>query len=485
MSKIGKHCWSMIFAVALSVAAAWGQQKDPRINPPLAPYPALAVGESSSKTPEEGSAAATPEPKPMTPDTRPLAGVEEFTLGSLGASRSYLVPSFQFSQLVDTNSSSTSTQRRLDGVSLVRGSLDFNGVWSNYQLAAHYAGGGTLYNSQSQLNANFHQLGVTQTIAWRRWSLLLGDNFGHFPESYFSFQGYTGLGQFYGGLAGQVISNTANLNPLLVPSQTILTGRGGRISNTFVGQMDYQLTPRASITASGSYGIFRVLEAGFINSNSSNFQFGYNYAVTSRDTLAVIYGLHRLRFDPTDTGVNNQLFHLAYGRRVAGRLALQIAGGAQMNTFRRPLTGSGSQLSLSLRSALHYQFRNSGLGLSYLRGTTEGSGVLLGAQSHVIEMTANRQFSRRWSGSVDLGYARNSSLQQLTRGLTAGSFDTWRTGFQLSRPLGRSMSLFFAYFFNRQSGNTAPCAQVNCGASSARHQFELGFDWQFRPIEIH
>jgi hypothetical protein len=480
MRKVRECYWTTILALALCVPATWAQQTDPRVNPPVAPQRPLSPGESSSKAPEESAITPSPEPNQATSDTRPLSGVEQFTLGQMGKRRSYLLSSLQFFQTADTNSGITSGQSNLDAVSTLLGHVTLQRVWSRYELAADYSGGGYLYNTRSGLNAAIHQFGVTQRIAWRRWSLLLGDRLGYLPEASFGFGGL-----HYYGLGGSV-TNLTNINPIFEPNQTILTARAPRISNTVVAEVDYHIGPKSSIAASGSYGILRFTGSGlgFINSSEAVFQTGYNYSPTHRDTLALTYGLSLFRFEGTNERIQNHSVHGAYGRRITGRLALQLSAGPEIATFSKRTAGSGTRVSWGMESALLYQFRRTTLGISYANYLTGGAGVLAGAQSHQVHMTVQGQLSRVWFGSLDLGFARNTALQELTTGTVISAFNSGYGGVTLSRPLGRYTSLYFNYYLQRQSSNTGPCTVTICGTVPLRHHFGLGFNWHHRPILI-
>ncbi len=483
MTKFHKTFWPTILGLALCIPAAWAQQKDPRSLHPQAPYPPLSSMQSN-QAPEESSSVAADDPKLAEPDQRPLSGTEEFTLGSSRSGRSYLLPSFQFLQFVDTNPGSTIGDSELDKATLLRGSLALQRVGRRHQFSANYSGGGTLYNTRSDLNDSFQRLGVTQTFNWRQWALLLSDQVSYLPESSFGYGGF-GLGDANSPALGGFDANLPQLNRLFDPNQTILTARARRISNVFVGQVQYKFNPRSSFTAAGSYGVLHFLDTGFINNNSATFRTGYDYALNAHDTLAVIYGFTRFRFEGIDSGANNHVLYFAYGRRITGRLALRFSAGPQVNTFRNLLLGSGTQVSWSMGSTLLYQLLRTSFYLSYLRGMSGGSGVLMGAQSDWVEGVANRQLSRKWSGSLAFGYAHNTSLLQLAAASRDFTFNSWHARADLSRALGRSARLSFTYGLHRQSSDSSACVgSTTCGRVFLRHRFGLGFDWSFHRIGI-
>jgi hypothetical protein len=236
------------------------------------------------------------------------------------------------------------------------------------------------------------------------------------------------------------------------------------------------------VTASGAYSLLRFIDSGFISSNNYQVMSGYNYKLNSADTIAVTYSLGMMRFTGITRSANFHNFHLAYGRRLTGRMALRLSGGPQYGTFDNPVTGSASRLNWSMRSSLLYNFRNIDLALNYSHGATAGSGALVGADTDRVDATLRRQLTRMWSGGLALGFARNHSIRQLNATGAERNVKTWHTGINLHRPLGRQGSLSFVYNLTGQNGNNpAGCAGVTCGRLPLRHHFGLVFSWGFGP----
>jgi hypothetical protein len=474
MKNVREYSWTTILALALCAPAAWAQQPDPRVNPPVAPDQPLPTGESSSK---KGPTAPAIEPgkESMTPDTLPLSGAEQFTLGQMGKARDYLLPSFESFETVDTNGRITGTQSNILSATSLIGRIALQRIWSQYRLTVDYRGGGILYRPQSELTTSIHDFRFTQKIDWRRWSLLLSDQLGYSPESSFGFGGFHSGQSSLGG----------SFNPTFQPSQSILTVRSTRLSNTAVGEVQYILSRKSSLMASASYGILRFQHAGFVNNSDVALRAGYSYNLTPRDTIALVYGFSMFRFGGRPQQIYNHTVHLAYGRRITGRLALELSAGPDLHTFRNPLAGAGRQLSWGLESAWTYRFPKTDFKIAYTSYLTGGAGVLSGARSDQVRLTAGRRLSRNLSSSLDLGFARNTPLQQTMQVTGNPAFNTWYAGLQLRRPLGRYMDVILNYYFQRQSSDIALCAVNICGGpTTLRHHFGLGFDWHRRPIPL-
>ena len=471
-----EYSWTIILALALFAPAAWAQQPDPRVNPPIPPDQLAPVPAGKAFPPllrQPGDPAIEPE-KEMVPDTRPLSGVEQFTLGQMGKSRNYLLPSFESFETIDTNPLIAGTKSDIISATSLIGRISLQRVWSRYRFTADYKGGGILYTPQSELNTTVHDFRFTQRINSRRWSLLLSDKLRYFPESSFGYGGY------YSGQS----SLGANFNPSFQSSQSILTVRSTRLSNTAVGQVEYVVSKKSSLTASASYDTLRFDQAGFLDNSNVALRASYSYNPTPRNTVALSYGFSLFRFGKITQQVHDQNVHLAYGRRVTGRLALELSAGPDIYTFTNPLAGSARQLSWSVDGAWTYRFPKTDLRMAYTSYLTGGAGVLAGARSDEVRLTATSRLSRNVSSSLDLGYSHNAVLQQTTN-VTGNAFNTWYAGLQLTRPLGRYTNVYLNYYFQRQTSDVALCAVSVCGGpNTLRHHFGLGFSWHRRPIPL-
>lgn len=461
----------ILVALVLCVPAAWAQQKDPRVNPPVEPLSPLPANESSSRTTPAEVVPAETAPAASAQSQRPLTSAEPWALGLRAGGRSFVFPSLRFFQGADTSPRVQSG--RNDGVeatTVFSGRLTVQRIWANQEFSFDYSGGGQFYSRSSDLNASFHQGGLTYRVNLRKWSLLFADQGGYSTEAgggYGSFGGSLPIGS--GPIAG-------NLNQFLLPEQSILTSRTPRVSNTVLGEAHYSAGRRSTLTFSGAYGILRYLDVGFLDGSTATFSAGYNYAVTGKDTVALSYSANLLRFSDLDQRVNSHYVHVSYGRRITGSLAWQVAAGPLINSFENGMNGSDTGISWSLQTSLLYRYAQGGVHLQYQRGVTGGSGVLVGAVTNDVGVGLSRQLSRLWRGSVDFRYAHNDRLKQVVS--SGGGFNTWQMGMSLHRPVGRYTRLYLRYGMQRQT-STVP----GLGAG-LRHTFGIGFDFRFRPIDI-
>jgi hypothetical protein len=499
MTKSKMQFWALIIVLVLAMPATWAQQqqKDPRVGTPAQPLPPIPLGESSSKAPLDDP---TPVPQnAIKPDESPLSGAEAFTLGSSGGGRSFVTPSIRFLQFADNNASSATSNTVWQGRGSLTGNLTLSYMKSRSQLGIDYSTGSEVY-STSQWNASTYQrLGISQQFSWRRVTLLLADSMTYLPESPFGGGGIggissglfgglgfggigTGLGGNLGGFGGL---NGGGLGPGILPGQSILSGTGRRISNAALGQLQYMISPRSSVTFNGAYGMLHFLDSGFVDSNNYRFSTGYNYKLNAADTIGVFYAVNLMRFSGVTQSANFHNVQLAYGRRLTGRLAMRISGGPQFGQFTNPVAGSTSRISWTAQSSLLYNLRNTTLGLNYSHSASSGSGVLVGSDADRVDGTIGRQLTRMWNGGLVFGYAHNKSIQQLNTSAFSRNVNTWHAGFNLQRPLSRQANLTFTYNLTGQSANNPTgCVGLACGRLPLRHQFALGISWGFGPYLI-
>ena len=489
----------LIVVLALSATGALAQDQRQDTSPidpnaplqPLNPSPSL----EHPNRPPIGAArgvSAPSDPQPydpsqVAPDQNTLAGVTPFTLGSLQHKRNTFDPAISISQLGQTVPGA-SGQEVLTGVSVVDASLKFNRTWSRYDFSALYNGGETFnlgYNAapaffgQVSSHYQFHYLSVAQEATWARWHALLRDDFTASPGAAFTAQGMggPGLSPELSSLLGTSLNSFASG---VVPSQTINTSLTMRYMNSIVSQAEYSFSRKSAITFSGSYGLLHFTVPGYISSSLFTVQTGYDYLLDPFNSVAILAGYGKIDYTGTGSSTTDYLGALAYGRKITGRLAFQVAVGPQeINCVGVGGVGSFHLLFVSVNSALSYERRRSGVSFSYVRGLNEGSGVLLGATSNTISGLAHYRFTRFWTGSFTGGYALNHSLA--TSGAASTQFDNWFIGANLGRRVGRHLEINFNYGVTRQNNPTICPVVAGCGGTGLQQTFGMSVNWHLRP----
>jgi len=478
MTKLAHVLYCVILAVILSAAAAAVRAQgtdetkpEPGVQP-VAPYqPPLPAGST-------GILALSPSSEiPVAGADRPLSGVQEQTLGpNLGASN-VLVPSFTVVSQMATGSSASGFSQPT-AFNYLLATLDLNRASDRSELLLHYTGGGML---SSYLNAAVQEVEVTYSYKWQRWTLLLGDDASYLSESPFGFGGLGGLDLVTGN---SPFGPGGPLSSILGPNQTIPTIIVPRLSNTAVSQIEYTLSPRSSWTASGTYGQLDFLGVDYINSTEAQFQTGYNYSLSPRSSIAVIYRFDDFRFTQFSQSIENHVMEFGYERNVTGRLNWHLAAGPSVVMLRGVLTGYENNISWDVNGALSYKMDRGTLELSYAHLVTGGSGVLVGANTGQVQATIERTLSPRWEGSASLGYATNQSLIPASASLANQNYNSWYGVVRLNHQFRPGTTLFVSYEAQLQAANPAGCGTPNCGATSIAHEFSVGFNFSLRPISL-
>ena len=419
----------------------------------------------------------------LQPDNRPLTGLQQTTVGAPFERHSYWIPGIFYHNLIQSNGlllqgSGNGWVSR----SFVGGNLSLLQNWGRSQLGLNYSGGGDFSSDAGARDGFFHQLGAAQTFNWQRWQLTILDQFSYLPTSQFGFGGGTDLS--IPGVGGSLAPGLPGLQPGLSSGQTLFTSTGPQYNNSFATQANYMLTRRSSITIGGVYGILRFTEPGSVESDTALLNAGYNYQITRADTVGVVYRFAAYHFLGNPQAIGDHVAQIAYGRKITGRLALQLFGGVDIPSFRVTVGPRRQQVNGSGSASLNYAFARGSVSLGYSHGTTGGSGVFAGATTDGIQTSAARQLTRVWSGNARFGFARNRDLGTLSS--TPGrTYNAFYGGAGASRPIGRNANFSLAYTAYIETSNQSICTGTVCQTNYTTHQIAVGFSWHGRPFVLH
>jgi hypothetical protein len=415
----------------------------------------------------------------LTPDVTPVTGVLTPTLGSPPVLHSYWEPGIQWSGSIQSNSYNQTANTGWLMNNYFIGTLSLLQAWNGSQLAINYSGGGFISTDSTQGNGYYHQLALSQTYQRNRWLVQIVDQFSYLPESSFGFGGGSSLGTpGSGGSIGPVIPGMGNN---YVPNQGIYTAVGPRYSNASSVQITYTTTPRGSITLSGTYALLNFVNSGNVNSDVTTGTIGYNYALTRKDTLGVFYRFSAYHFSGQPQAYGDHSANVAYGRKLTGRLALQLFGGPDFNVSRVSIQGKSLSTGVNVGANLRCAFEWGGLSAGYTHGISNGSGVLTGSTADQFNFGADRKLGRIWTGQMTLGYSRNTPITSVA-GTTSQNYNTWTVGGGVSRALGRSATFAIAYNATIPDYGVSACTGTGCSSSQTYHYVTLNFQWHTRPF---
>jgi hypothetical protein len=463
-----------VAALFLSASLISAQEDNSRPKPAAREYPMLLEGLGGQDS--NGDQGSTSN---LNPDTLPLTGVQNPTLGTPGIRHSYWLPGFQYAETIRSSALNQAISSGWNTTSLVTGNFSLLEAWSRAQLAVNYSGGASFSSDRAQGNSHFQELGLVETFDWGRWQLHFLDQFSYLPETQFGFGAGTALS--IPGIGGPLAPPLPGLESSYVPNQSVFTTFGPRYSNSFATQAAYTVSPRGSITTAGTYGILRFIEAGNIESNNASFNAGYDYVLTKADTLGVQYRFSSYRYIGNPQAIDDQVVQFIYGRKITGRIALRLFGGPDVSTFRVPVNSSTNRVSGSGGASLTYALNRGSMALTFDRGISGGSGVLAGANTNQLQFSLGRQLSREWAASLNLGYSRNGSVVSAP---SSQAYNSWYVGGGLNRPFGRNAHFTIGYTAQIQTSNQAVCAAGTCGTNFTVHQITLGLEWHARPFVL-
>jgi hypothetical protein len=465
----------LLIAGIVPAASAQQQPQSPPNQQPIPAYHSPLAGAADNGTDQDVDS------QNLTPDTRALAGAQNFSLGAPPSTHSYWQPHFDLSASLDSNPSETPGSTAWMTWTSVSGGIDLHRESGTSDMSLSYLGGGMLSNSGNASNGVIQALSVSDKISFRRSALSFFDQLEYLPESPSGFAGLGGV-----PLPG------AGLGSNFTPGQSILTPRGQSLTNSFVTQFDEFLTARTSLTFVGGYSLLHASDSDLLDYGDATFQAGYNYQISRKDTIAVSYLFSGFRYSNSDQSINTHTISASYGRRVTGRLAFQVSGGPQLVFSNMPITGSPEtsgaispmQLYWSGRMALQYQLRYTQLAISYSHGVSGGSGVLPGSLADVVSASVTRQLSRATNAGLNFGYSRNTGLSSETPTPSNQTYNYWFGGINLTHSLGRMLNLNLSYTAQYQTLNSASCVGPTCDTNVLRHLITFGVGWHGRPNPI-
>ena len=422
-------------------------------------------------------------PNTVMPDTRPLTGAQEFSVGTEPARHSYWAPGFRFANFWQSNPVG-GTGNGWASSSYLVGTLSVRQNWIHSSLAVNYSGGGTISTApdSANLNGGYQQLGLVHEFDWNRWKLSFLDQFSYTTSSTFGFGSGTNID--LPGIGGTLGSDLPGLQNNYVPNQSVFGSIGTRYSNGGVVQTEYLLSKRSSIVLSGSYGILRFTQSGNIDVNDAIFSGGYNYQISAKDHIGVVYHYSNYRYLGDPQAFSDHSAQFAYGRKLTGRLGLQMFGGPEITVFRIPLGNESHRVGGAGGVAMAYAFSQGDMGVSYSHGLTGGSGLLVGSSSDQIQIQAARQLARRYRAQTGFGFARNKSLESGNSLIPGQTYDTYYFNAGINHALGRTTNFNVGYTFQKQNASLQFCPTIACGTTYTQHQVSIGFDWHTRPYVI-
>jgi hypothetical protein len=364
--------------------------------------------------------------------------------------------------------------------STIAGGVDLYRYSGSSEISFQYLGGGIFSNNDSAGGGGgiLQDANLTVEFTSRRWSLILLDELRYSPENAFGGAGFEGISSpigVGGGLGGQIGAD-----------QTILSAFGQRLTNSSDAEVNYLLSARSSLTLVGGYSELYFFDEPLLNSTEFNAEAGYNYKINKSDSFGISYVFSAFRYANFPQAININRALLSYGKKITGRLAFKVSAGPEFAQFQTSISGANgltNELTWSLYAEFLYALERTEISANYRHGVVGGSGVLAGANGDEVGAHLTHQISRTFTGSLNVGYARNSGLPIQLPGISnaPGTYDYWVAGAHLTHPFGRTLHLIVGYDAQYQNSNAPFCSGPNCGGSYFRNLFTVGLAWRTLP----
>lgn len=396
---------------------------------------------------------------------QPLSGVETQDIGIPSSTRNTLIPNFTFSGGWDSNAPrlASSGSDSASGSAAFSGGLTLNRDYGKGNTTSlSYMGGEQLYTIDSELNSQFHRLFLEQTLVAGRWSFLVSDGLSYQKDAYANAPPMLFPGLYFG--PGGTL-----FRPGVTPGESIIGQNTPRINNTSAGQVSYGFSRATALTASFSYGLLQYFDTNAYLSNRQMAAGGGLDHKFGRNTIGVNYGYSKFSYDDIPVKFDTHTVQLMYSHVLTGRWSFEVGGGPTIIVSDYAFLNSTNVYG-SGQVALHYHMPRSDWSVHYGRSVTNGSGVLPGAISDELGLTASRRLSKSMTANLSGGYARNSGA------FTDSRFNTFNVGAGISQEIGRYLTMSVGYTGQHQTGSSY--------SGLSRNSVLVSLGWAFRPIRL-
>jgi len=449
-------------------------------------------------------AATGPDITTQTIENPPLSGLDQPSFEPGFGARSYVLPSVQLSEGLDTHPTGTlGNQTAVKDVTRAIGSVALQKLWKVHPLDIDYTGGASWYHGANGKVYPLHSLVGIQRILWRTGALALRDSFSYLPQGSFGLSSFGGAGGLGGGSG---LGGGTGLGGGVTTGGGIAGGAGGgvfgggqfgsignqpRITNSSIVDVTQLLSPRSSVVVAAGYGRTAFLNniPGYINSQQTTGQAGYNYQLSRQDQIAVSYSFQEFHFPRSGSGsFNANVIQAIYGHRISGKLNLSLGGGPQWIHTNSPTFGSGSSISGAGQASLTYasSIRTS-MSLNYSHYANPGSGFFAGANTDSVRFAVTHKLTRMWSLTSDSGYSYSKRILTVATPTAnnSGNYSYWYAGGAVRRQLGRYFAAFLDYQYDNISFGSGFCATPGtCATGYKQHVAVIGLDWTPQPIRL-
>ena len=324
---------------------------------------------------------------------------------------------------------------------------------SKYHPFSMVLAGGRTWGTHGEPSYAFASLALSQVYNAKRWTFVIADSVSYLPNTgTFGASGVAGLGDL--GVAPVQVGPPTG--------QGILTNYSPEVNNTTSASVQRQITSKTSIDASGSYSILRFLNgaggsgAFGLQNDTVTGSAGFNHRVSGRDSYGANYAysstifLRNLSQGIPALNFQSQTASFTLAHNFNRRWALNLAAGPEWIKLN---STSSNGLSAYIDASVDHLAEFGHMGVSYLRSTNSGWGVVGGVVSDSVTFVASHMYGRVWEVSANAGWTHSTGLP--LPNAPKYDFQTEVAGVQVSRALARSLSGYASYLIENQSRASA------------------------------
>ena len=268
------------------------------------------------------------------------------------------------------------------------------------------------------------------------------------------------------GIAGGGIGGIGGLAGNAVNNQGVFTGRSTtQIQNNAGVDVTYGVSPRLSFFASYQNGFSSFTDSALQGSLRHSVRGGMGFVVSPRTSLNVFYGFQLVDFENTGSttaqspGSGGTSTSHSAGVGVSHQLSPTMAFVGSGSVALTETEVNATRVNFNTKLGITKVFKIVQTSLSYNQGIGTGGGLAASSTlSQTLVASVSRGFTRKVSGFVQVGLARNKSLSgvaietktlQASGGISA-RFLSWLNGF-----------VAYSYITQDSTGTFGTTAQSN------------------------
>jgi hypothetical protein len=352
------------------------------------------------------------------------------------------------------------------------GNLAYLSSSANDPFSMVYSGG-FLYDTVpgSRESTTFQNLSLSQVLRGKNLVFVISDSVSYLPEA-----PTVGLS----GIAGVGDIGTTPVQTGLGPDQSIFSYYGTRVSNGLDASLSYNLTGSTTVDGSGAWQVLDFLDGSGYDTNTYEGSAGFTHRVSARTSYGAHGAYSNYQYPGYSSSFASESALFNYSHIWTRAFSSSFSVGPEWSNGSGYLTnGPTSEHAIVAGSAaLTYAGKNTGASLSYNRGVTGGSGVILGSTTDTVSLTISHPIARDWSTSGTFGWSRNASLFGVVNQSLV--FDSVDAGFQLSRKISRNLSGYGSYTVVHQTSNNF--GNVQSAFSGTENTIGVGITYSPAPL---